>query len=493
MRDSRDTSQSRPNTAQPEVTRVLAELRQCPLGAARRLHELSVAAEQDNRFDDALTFVNAQLKVAKEANATQTIVLALLTRGKLLFKTNQFADAIPELRDALRYSAADASIPAAHRANILYTASNLIAASLWKQGDLQAASTALQETTRLARTRFGAGSAEVVRALFDEAHLAIENHRPESELFELIDRCVQEPGMNQQRATHLCELGQALYMNCRWDAATYTLQIASELSAHRLEKTQALLSLAHIACHRSDTKSLHRYVNEAESFWMDIAPRPHIERAIAHLRALAALQEGCEETYRDQMFKAQQRSELEEPSIEDRIQIQFVRAQVLRRSGLHEDARREIDEAQRIVQRAIVSPLTRCSMLFQQAFCEQVEGNYHESNTLIDEGLTIARNELDRNAILEARGRSLKAHNFYAIFTYSETSAGDTSGPLLGAKDNAEKALRILTDHNLDPHNRKILLRLLSGITNHLGLDGEAASYDRQLAMLEARYPEIGF
>ena len=493
MRESRDTSPSRSSTAQPEVAKLLAELKQCPVAAARSLHELSVAAEKEGRFDDALTFVDAQLKVAREANATQTVVLALLTRGKLLFKTNRFADAILELRDALRYSAADASIPATHRTHILYTASNIIAASLWKQGDRLAASAALRETTELARTRFGAGSAEVVKALFDQAHLAIENRRPDSELFDLIDRCVREPGMNQHRATQLCEIGQALYMNCRWDAATYTLQIASEVSAHRLEKTQALLTLAHIACHRSDTKNLHRYVNEAESFWMDIAPRPHIERAVAQLRALAALQEGCAETYREQMFKAQLRSELEEPSIEDRIQIQFVRAQVLRRSGLHEEARHEIDEAQRIVQRAIVSPLTRCSMLFQQAFCEQVEGNHYESNILVDEALAIAHDELERNIILEARGRLLKAHNLYSIFTYSETFASEPNDALLGAKENAETALRILADQNLDPHNRKTLLRLLSGITNHLGLDAEAASYDRQLAMLEARHPELDF
>ena len=87
----------------------------------------------------------------------------------------------------------------------------------------------------------------------------------------------------------------------------------------------------------------------------------------------------------------------------------------------------------------------------------------------------------------------LKAHNLYSIFTYSETFASEPNDALLGAKENAETALRILADQNLDPHNRKTLLRLLSGITNHLGLDAEAASYDRQLAMLEARHPELDF
>jgi tetratricopeptide (TPR) repeat protein len=491
MRDSRDTS-SQSSSPQALVAKVLAELTQCPLSAAKRLHELSVVAESESRLEDALTFATTQLQVAKEANAIPAVVLALLTRGNILFKMNQFTDAIPELRDALRYSATDPSLPAIHRAHILYTASNLIAASLWKVGDRVAAATALKETTHLARTRFGEESVEVVKALFDQAHLAIEMRKPESEILVFIDQCVNEPRIDRCRASQLCELGQALYMNCRWDAATYTLQVAIQLSDQHVEKTQALLTLATIACNTSDLKSLHRYVDEAESCWMDIAPLPRVERSIAHLRAMAALQEGCEDTYREQMFKAQQRSEFEEPTIEDRIQIQFVRAQVLRRSGLHDEARREIEDAQRIVQRAIVSPLTRCCILLQQAFCEQIEGNYHESNTLIEEALTITHKDLDRNILLEARGRSLKAHNFYSLFIYSETPARTTNGPLVAAKTNAETALRLLTEENLYSHNRKVLLRLLSGITNHMGLDAEQASYDRQLAMLEARYPEMG-
>ena len=466
------------------------ELAQAPVHAAQRLHELSVTAENDNRFEDALAFADAHLRVAKEANATQSVVLALLTRGKLLFKTSKFSEAIPDLRDALRVSATDKSLPGAHRAHILYTACNLIGASLWRQGDRVAAATALNETTRLARTRFGAGSAEVVKSLFDQAHLAIEMRKPESELLSLLDACVQEPGCGPTRASHLLELGQALYMNCLWDAATYTLQVTAEVSSRPVEKSQALLSLANIASFKSDMADLHRFVDQAEALWMDVAPRPHIERNIAHLRAIAALHEGCEETYREQMFRAQQRGELEEPSIEDRIQIQFVRAQVLRRSGLHEEARYEIEEAQRIVERAIVSPLTRCSTLLQQAFCQQVEGNYTESNSLIDAALTVARNELDSNLILEARGRSLKAHNLYSIFTYSDTTGHHTSAPLLDAKENAESALRILHEQNIDHYTQKTLLRLLSGITNHLGLDVAQISYDRRLALLEARYPE---
>lgn len=489
MRDTRQTSSSQSN-AQPTIDKLLVELKGVPLHAAQRLHQLSVTAEQENRLDDALTFASAHLSVAREANSTQSVILALLTRGKLLFKTNQFVAAIPDLQEALRQSAADASLPAAHRAHILYTACNLMGASLWKQGHRVEAAVALNETTLLARRRFGAGSPEVIKALFDQAHLAIEMRRPEAELLCLIDNCVREPSSTHDRASRLTELGGALYENCWWDVASYTLQVAARISDNPLQRTQSLLSLANIALFKSDMGNVHRFVDQAESLWMDVAPRPHIERHIANLRALAALHDGCDETYREQITKAQERGESEDLSIEDRIQIQFVRAQVLRRSGLHDEARQEIEQARRIVERAIVSPLTRCSMFLQQAFCEQVEGNYSESNALIDAALGIARHDLDNNVIIESRGRALKAHNLYSIFTYSDGCLSGTHTTLNDAKGNAETALRILNEHNIDHHTQKTLLRLLSGITNHLGLDAQQVSYDRRLAMLEAQYPD---
>jgi hypothetical protein len=133
-------------------------------------------------------------------------------------------------------------------------------------------------------------------------------------------------------------------------------------------------------------------------------------------------------------------------------------------------------------------------MYLQQAFCEQVEGGYAESNTLIDAALEIARCELDNNVIIEARGRSLKAHNLFSIFTDStdsDASPCGTNTTLNDSKENAETALRILNEHNIDHYSQKTLLRLLSGISNHLGLDAQQVSYDRRLAMLEAQYPDV--
>jgi hypothetical protein len=330
----------------------------------------------------------------------------------------------------------------------------------------------------------------VLKSLFDQAHLAIEMQRPEPELLALIDICVREPSSSPERASWLTELGEALYMNCMWDTASCALQVAARLSDNTLQRTQSLLALANIALFKSDVGNFHRFVDQAEILWMDVAPRTHIERHIANLRALAALLEGCEETYHDQITKAQQRGECEKISIEDRVQIQFVRAQVLGRSGLHLDARDEIEKARRIANRAIVSPLTRCSMFLQQAFCHQVEESYSESNFLIDAALDINRRELDTNMIIEARGRSLKASNLYSIFTDSDASFSGTTTILWNAWDNADRALRILDKHNIDHHTQMELLRLLSSVANHLGLNAQQASYDRRLEVLKAQYPD---
>jgi tetratricopeptide (TPR) repeat protein len=490
MWDPRDTSPSRPDTAHAQVAELLGELGQVPLHAIQRFNQLSQKAEEKNLFEDALTFAEASLNVAKGANVSQGVVLAFLTRGRLLFKAEQFPAAISDLKEALLRSKDDTTLLPQQRMSIMYTACNLIGASLWRQGDRTAAAPALAHTTLLARQIFGAGSAQLVKALFDQAHLAIEMRQPQAEILSAIDACVREPGCKETRATSLLKLGRSLYMNYIWDAAARTFQVVDKQSSNPVERSEALLSLAHIACFKSDMTGLQRFVDKAESLWMDVAPRPHLERHIAHLRAIAALHEGCEETYRDQMYKAQQREELEEPTIEDRIQMQFVRAQVLRRSGLHDEARREVEEARNIVQRAIVSPLARCSTLLHQAFCEQMEENYDCSNELIDAALEISHTDLDNNSILEARGLTLKAHNLYRIFTYRETSSPQKSVPLLEAKESAEGALRILQDQKIDHYTQKTLLRLLSGITNHLGLNSAHVAYDQQLALLEAQYPD---
>jgi tetratricopeptide (TPR) repeat protein len=236
-------------------------------------------------------------------------------------------------------------------------------------------------------------------------------------------------------------------------------------------------------------KALHHFVDRAEQLWMDVAPRPRLERHIANLRAIAALADGCDETYRSQLSLAQERGENEELSVEDRIQLHFTRAQALRNAGLTDQARDEIEDAHRLVRRALVSPLARFSTYLQQSFCAYTEGRHDDSTDLLTEALIIARKDLHGNKLLEARARWLRAQNNYAIFTYTDPTSSNATKILVESMRDGDAALQTLTEGNLDPQARIVLLRLLGGVANHLELPIQQAWYDRQLALLEAQYP----
>jgi tetratricopeptide (TPR) repeat protein len=485
-----EPSQSpRNSSAGARITEVLAE-ETGPLYKAQHLHRLSIEAQRNGQLDDALAFADAHVTIAKEGGVSQNVILALLNRGELHFTMNRFPEATTDMREALLWSARDSSLATAVRNTNCYKACTIIGVSLWKKGDRKSAAPAVQETVRLARTLFPKGSAEVMSALFNQALLAIEMQRPEGEIRAHITECIHEPGAKPERASPLLALGDLLSMRCLWDAAVETYTAVCDLSSDNVEKTHALLSRAHIACYNSDMDAVSSLVAKAESFWMDVAPRPHLERHIARLRALVAFAEGNEDKYREEMYRAQQFGEGEAPSIEDQIQVIFVLAQVLHGSGMHDQAREKIVEARRLMDRAGLSPLAQCATLLHQAFYEQVEGNYSESNTLVDAALKIIERDLEGNPILEARGRTLKAYNLNFLFTYSGDAAPQSSELLQSAQESAEKALRLLTQNRTDPHTQKALLRLLSEITNHRGLTSTHRSYNQQLTKLEAKYPD---
>ena len=491
MFDPKGKASPAPSTAKSLIATIISELKDQPLRAASRLHELAGKAEQDHRYLEALELSSAHLQLGQDITSGPVTILALITHGRLLFKTNQFSQAITTLQEALIQTSKEKTLPPAHSAHIRYTVCHLIACSLWRDGQLPAAARALTETTSLARTRFGAGSPEVVQNLFDRAFLALEMGESEAELTERIGACMKESGNAgiPERATKALELGTALYHHCLWDAASHALDWSATIAQCPSQRTLALLTLANIASYKSDFKALHEFIDRAEQLWMDVAPRPHLERHMANLRAIAALAEGCNETYREQLTLAQERGENEELSVEDRIQIHFTRAQSLRNSGLTDQARDEIEDAHRLVQRALVSPLARFSTYLQQSFCAYTEGRHDESNDFINEALIIARNDLNGNKLLEARARWLRAQNNYAIFTYSDPSSSNATRILLDSMRDGDAALQILTEGKLDPQARIVLLRLLGGVANHLDLPIQQAWYDRQLAILEAQHP----
>lgn len=491
MLDPKEKASPASSTAKSLIATIISESKDQPIRAASRLHELAGKAEQDSRYLEALELSSAHLKLGREIKSGPVTILALITRGRILFKTNQFDQAITTLQEALIETSKEKLLPPAHSAHIRYTACHLIGCSLWRDGQLPAAARALTETTLLARNRFGAGSPEVVQNLFDRAFLALEMGESETELTQRISACVKEPGeaRNPERATKALELGTALYHHCLWDAASYTLDWSATIAECPSQKTLALLTLANIASYKSDMKALHHFVDRAEQLWMDVAPRPRLERHIANLRAIAALADGCDETYRSQLSLAQERGENEELSVEDRIQLHFTRAQALRNAGLTDQARDEIEDAHRLVRRALVSPLARFSTYLQQSFCAYTEGRHDDSNDLLTEALIIARKDLHGNKLLEARARWLRAQNNYAIFTYTDPTLSNATKILVESMRDGDAALQTLTEGNLDPQARIVLLRLLGGVANHLELPIQQAWYDRQLALLEAQYP----
>ena len=493
MHESKGKGSSAPHTQHPLICSILIEHRHNPILALGRLHEIALKAEAEGRCADALELSAAHLKLGREINAGLSIILGLLTHGRLLFKTKQFTEAEETLLEALARSAPEGALPPQHVAHIRYTAWHIIGASRWRLGRNEEAADALKKTTASARIRFGAGSPEVIKSLFDQAFFSLETRKDEISLLRAVESIVKEVRSSTHThpdlAAKALELGAALYHHCMWDAASYTLDWASKLTTSPAQKTEALLTLANIAAYKSDLRAVQHFIKQAEDLWMDVAPRPHLERHIAHLRAIAALTEGCDETYREQIAIAQKREDDEELSVEERIQLHFIRAQALRHDGYNERAEYEVEGAYLLMRRSMVSPLAQFNTFLQQGFCEYSRGNHKHSNKLIDEALIIALTKLDQNTLLEARARCLRAHNSYSLFTFSEPSSSEARMNLTEALRDGERALEILTDGKLDPHSRKVLLRLLGGVANHLSLPWKQASYDRQLALLEAQYP----
>lgn len=490
MYDSKEKTPPTSSGAKSLIAQTLAESNDQPLQAANRLHGLAATAENEHRYLDALEFSSAHLEISRKMQAGPAIILALLTHGRLLHKTNQFTQAISTLQEALIETSKEKSLPPPHLAHIRYTACHMLGCALWRDGQLPAASRALAETTLLARHRFGAGSPELVNNLFDRAFLGLNMGESEATLMERIKACIDEAGtlVGPEQAAKGLELGTELYHLCLWDAASYALDWSASRAQSPTQRTLALLTLANIASYKSDMKALHHFVDRAEEPWMDVAPRPHLERHIATLRATAALVEGCEATYKEQLALAQELGENEVLSVEDKIQLHFTRAQALRNAGLDEQARDEIEDAHKLVRRALVSPLARFSTFLQQSFCAHTEGRFDDSNDLIKEALVVASDELHGNKLLEARARWLRAQNNYALFTYEPFSSNATQ-LLEESMRDGDTALQILTEANLDPQARIVILRLLGGVASHLQLPLQQAWYDRRLAVLEARYP----
>jgi len=493
MHESKGKFTPSTTTAAAVIARVLSSCGSTPVLAGAKLHELSALAERDGRLVEAIDYASVSVEIGRELEINLTTILGLLSRGRLLFKVALYDQAIADHREALTRAESDRSLPTAHLSHIRYIASSYLGASLWRSGDLSSAAQELTRTTTFARERFGMGSAEALKSLIELIFLGLETREPEGTLMNRIETLIREsrcgPEMPPTLSAQALELGRALHHHGLWDAASYTLDWTRSIASSSEQKTEALLALANIASYKSQTAAMLHFVQEAENLWWDVAPRPYLERHIANLRALAALDQGSIEAYQEHIARAQELDQNEDPSIEERIQLHFTRAQALRYSGLEHEAQAEVARAHALVNRALVNPLTRFNTFLQQGFCEHKQGKHFESNRLVDAALLIALHELDHNKVLEARARTLRALNHLALFASGDESSTSPTTFLTRALADGETALELLSQGGLDPYSRKVLLRLLQEVADHLGLAAKRSRYGRQLEILEAEYP----
>jgi hypothetical protein len=469
----------------------IAPARAQRIAAAQQAHTHALEAEKKGALDEALTASSAHLKQASELQDPPTIILGHLTHARLLFKTGRFSETIAHARQALTHMSQATPLSEEALAHIRYTACHIMGSALWRDRQLLPASRALTETTNLARFRFGPGSPEVVDNLFERAFLAIEMNESEATIKERLTACRQEPERlgSTDRAAKALELGTALYEHGLWDAASDALEWSSSIEQCKTKRTLALLTLAEISSYRSDLRALHHYVNKAENIWMDVAAPPRLERAIATLRAHAALAEGDDEAYKEHLSLAQELGHEEELSAEDSIELHFTRAQAFRDKGLTEQAQEEIDAAWALVHYERVSPLSRFKTYLQQSFCAHIDERYHDSNTLINEALTIVDNDSNGRRLLEARAKLLRAHNNYEL-SLEENQNSSNAGDLLRlSMHDADEALTTFTTENHDPQARIVLLRLLKRTAKRLELPLQYAHYKHHLKVLKTQYP----
>lgn len=495
MREKKENASRGSDDPKTIIDSVLKEHRYTPLAAASTLQELALDAENAGRFAYALAFNAAQLEEAELYSSAPYAIHGHLTRGRLFLKIHQPDVASGHIERALKLSSLEKGVPLELRNRVCYAATRLMSDVFAHKGDLVKADDTLQRCADIATSLFGESSKERIQAMYDRTLLAVPLNLTAPALLQRIAICrteILKPShLSQGERAHMAHtLGTILYTQGMWDEACFTLDIAASLSTNNLQKTESLLTIATIASYKGDTTTLSKVVDRAAELWMDIAPLPRIERYIAHLRSIAAISEGCSVTYHEQIKLAQEVGPDEELNLEERINVLFARATHMRLEGLESEAQSQIEEAHRITRRGVTSALSRFNLYLQRGYCEHVDGRFAESNSLVDEALIIAKKELKANPILTARALTLRAHNGYALYTFNEGPNHGARKALQSALRDGDGALEILTSHDLDPQSRKSLLRLLSGVANHLDLPVQQIRYDKELALMNWKFPE---
>jgi tetratricopeptide (TPR) repeat protein len=460
------------------------------------LQTLCLEAEAHNDLSAALLYNEAGsefIEIAPPSFKAAEITFQL-TKGRLLFKSGRLEEAADALRHALEVSAQMNFLSEDHRNLTCYQACHILAGVRHKQGNPAESHKLLSLAYSFGSKRFGVDSLEAIGALLEMAQSSA-SHTGTFKTF-LADalsckRALLGPNQltDEQTAAMALDLGSLVYEQGIWDEASVLLQASSELSKDILRKTKALLSLAHISFHQSETEEASRYLDEAMSLWMDRAFPPHLDRHMANLRALVAQAQGDESTYLQHLQQSCHVDPGEDLSFEALIDLHCRRATFLRLKGFQEEASLEISQAEMLVTRGMVSPLQRFKFHLEQSYVHFHDENFDTSIKYIDRALSELEDSGHRNPILLARAYALRAYNHHA-------QAQESSEPSVAqgfrkqVLEDGERALKLLGPSDSEHSLQKQLLRLLIDTCQESRIKKPLPSLEARLGRILFRFPD---
>jgi tetratricopeptide (TPR) repeat protein len=466
------------------------------LETLQSLQTLCLEAEAHNDLPAALLYNEAGsefIEIAPPSFKAAEITFQL-TKGRLLFKSGRLEEAADALREALEVSAQMNFLSEDHRNLTCYQACHILAGVRHKQGNLSEAHKLLSLAYSFGSKRFGADSVEAIGALLEMAQSSAEHVGAFKTFLSNALACKRALlGRNQmtdeQTAAMALDLGSLYYEQGIWDEAGVLLQASSELSKDILRKTKALLSLAHISFHQTETTEASKYLDEAMALWMDRAFPPHLDRHMSNLRALVAQAQGDESSYLQHLQQACHVEPGEDLSFESLVDLHCRRATFLRLKGFHEEAVMEISQAEMLVSRGIVSPLQRFKFHLEQSYVHFHDEEFDTSIGCIDRALSEVEDSGQRNPILLARAYALRAYNRHgqALETSEHSVAQERRKQVL---EDGQKALKLLNPSDTEHSLQKQLLRLLIETCEESRIKKPLASLEARLNRILFRFPD---
>ena len=438
------------------------------LETLQSLQTLSLEAEAARDFDAALLYNAAGkefIEIAPPSFKAAEITFQL-SRGRLLFKSGRYEEAAIALRAALEVSSRTTFLTPENRNHTCYQACHILSGVRFKQQNYGEARSLLEYAGTFAKERFGKESLEFIGLLLEKTQTSAAMNQGITGILADALECKRailgRNGLSHEQTAALAlDLGMLYYEHGVWDEANVVLQAAATLSNEPIRTTKALLTLAHIAFHQSETVEVTTYLDEAMKIWMDRAFPPHLERHMANLRGLVAQAEGDQATYMEHLQRACEVDPSEGLSFEAQIDLHCRRATFLRFKGFSDEAALEVAQAEMLVTRGIVNPLQQFKFFLEQSYVHYTDCNYDTSLAGINTAIELAGTSLKNNPILLARAYALRAYNWSAMLSEHEASSSAPNSIKRSLLKDGEVALKLLSDSDSEHSLQKQMLRFL--------------------------------